>query len=167
LKKITPQITQLLQHLGWIVNLEKSSLIPSNQFKYLHLLEERKSNILQELKKSMKKIKFKKYTPIKILAKLIEKLSTSQTKFTQASLYLKQLLDCLNIRINKPRLISINPTYQAMITTDVFPIAWGVTFQVVKQNTKINPKKEMQKLSQEEKNLVILSEKASFIVQQI
>jgi hypothetical protein len=39
------------------------------------------------------------------------------------------------------------------------PIAWGATFQVVKQNTRINPKKEMQKLSQEEKDLAILSEK--------
>jgi hypothetical protein len=37
-------------------------------------------------------------------------------------------------------------------------IAWGAT-QAVKQNVKINPRKEMEKLSQEEKSLVILSEK--------
>jgi hypothetical protein len=67
----------------------------------MHLPEERKSSILQELKKSMKRIKFKKYIPVRVLAKLIGKLSATQTQFTQASLYLKQLLDCLNIRINK------------------------------------------------------------------
>jgi hypothetical protein len=39
------------------------------------------------------------------------------------------------------------------------PIAWGATFQAVKKNIKINPRKEMEKLSQEEKNLVILSDK--------
>jgi hypothetical protein len=32
---ITLQITQFLQHLGWTIKLEKSNLIPSNQFKYL------------------------------------------------------------------------------------------------------------------------------------
>jgi hypothetical protein len=114
------------------------------------------------------------------------KLSATRTQFTQASLYLKQLSDCLNIRVNKegwdtyvpweyrmigeikwwmktiktnkPRLISTNPTFQAVITMDASPIAWGATFQAVKQNIKINPRKEMEKLSQEEKNLVILSE---------
>jgi hypothetical protein len=35
----------------------------------------------------------------------------------------------------------------------------GAIFQAVKQNTKINLKKEMQKLSREEKDLAILSEK--------
>jgi hypothetical protein len=158
------------------VNLEKSNL-----------LEERKPNILQELKKSMKRIKFKKCTPVRVLAKLIGKLSATRTQFTQASLYLKQLSDCLNIRvnkedwdtyvpweyrmigeikwwvktikINKPHLISINPTFQAVVTRDASPIAWETTFQAVNQNVKINPRKEMEKLSQEEKNLAILSEK--------
>jgi hypothetical protein len=67
----------------------------------VHLPEERKSNILQELKKSMKKIKFKKCTPVRILAKLIGKLSATRNQFTQPSLNLKQLSDCLNIRVNK------------------------------------------------------------------
>jgi hypothetical protein len=142
----------------------------------VHLPEERKSNILQELKKLMKRIKFKKCTPVRVLAKLIGKLSATRTQFTQASLYLKQLSDCLNIRVNKegwntyvpweyrmigeikwwlktiktnkPRLISINPTFQAVITTDASPIAWGATFQAVNQNVRINPRKEMEKLSQ-------------------
>jgi hypothetical protein len=62
------------------------------------------------------------------------------------------------IKTNKPRLISTNPTFQAVITTDASPIAWGATFQAINQNTKLNPRKEMEKLSQEEKNLAILSE---------
>jgi hypothetical protein len=120
----------------------------------------------------MKKIKFKKCTPIKILTKLIK---------NSPKLYLKQLWDCLNIRIsqegrdtyypceykiigeikwwlktiktNKPRLMT-NPTYQAVIITDVSPIAWGATFQVITKYKNIS-KKEMQKLSQEKKNLMI------------
>jgi hypothetical protein len=40
------------------------------------------------------------------------------------------------IKTNKPRLISINPTYQTVITTDASPVAWGVTFQVVKNKPK-------------------------------
>jgi hypothetical protein len=45
-----------------------------------------------------------------------------------------------------------------MITTGVLSVAWGATFQAINQNLKINPRKEMEKLSQEEKNLAILSE---------
>jgi hypothetical protein len=60
--------------------------------------------------------------------------------------------------ICKHRLIITNPTYQAVITTDASLIAWGATFQAVKQNIRINPRKEMEKLSQEEKDLAILSE---------
>jgi hypothetical protein len=46
-----------------------------------------------------------------------------------------------------------------VITTDASPIAWGATFQSVNQNVNINPRKEMEKLTQKEKNLGILSEK--------
>jgi hypothetical protein len=67
----------------------------------VQLPEKRKSNTLQELKKAMKKIKFKKCTSVRVLAKLIEKLTATRTQFTQASLYLKQLSNCLNIRVNK------------------------------------------------------------------
>jgi ABC-type Fe2+-enterobactin transport system substrate-binding protein len=37
------------------------------------------------------------------------------------------------IKSNKPDLISTNPTFQAVIITDVFLIAWGATFQAVNQ----------------------------------
>jgi hypothetical protein len=47
LKRITPQITQFLQHLGWSVNLEKSNLIPSHQFKYLSWIWNSKKNAYQ------------------------------------------------------------------------------------------------------------------------
>jgi hypothetical protein len=70
------------------------------------------------------------------------------------------------IKTNKPRLISINPTFQTVITTDASPIVWGATFQSVKQNTRINPEKELQKLSQEKKDLTILSKKENYIVRQ-
>jgi hypothetical protein len=40
-----------------------------------------------------------------------------------------------------------------VITTDASPIPWGATFQVVEQNIKINEKREIRKLSQEEKNI--------------
>jgi hypothetical protein len=63
------------------------------------------------------------------------------------------------IKTNKPHLILINPTFQIVITTEASPIVWEATFQAVKQNTRINSEKEMQKLSQEEKVLAILSEK--------
>jgi hypothetical protein len=105
--------------------------------------------------------KIQKCTPVRVLAKLIGKLSTTRTQLTQASLYLKQLSDCLNIRINKegwdtyipweyrmigeikwwlktiktnkPHPIITNPTYQAVITTDTSPITWGATSQVHKK----------------------------------
>jgi hypothetical protein len=132
---------------------------------------------------------------VRVLAKLIGKLSATRTQFTQALLYLKQLSDCLNIRVNKegwdiyvpweyrmigeikwwlktiktniPHLISINPTFQAVITTDASPIAWGATFQAVNQKVKINPRKEMEKSSQEEKDLAIFfRKKEDYIAQQ-
>jgi hypothetical protein len=183
LKEIAPQITQFLQYLGWTVNLEKSNLIPSNQFKYLGWMW----NTLDMSVHLPEEIKYKKCTSVRILAKLIGKLSATRTQFIQASLYLKQLSDYLNIRVNKegwdtyvlweyrmiseikwwlktiktnkPHFILFNPTFQAVITTDASPIVWGATFQAVNQNVRINLRKEMEKLSQEEKNLAILSEK--------
>jgi hypothetical protein len=123
----------------------------------------------------MKKIKYKKCISVRVLAKLIGKPSVTRIQFTQASLYFKQLLDCLNIRVNKEgwdtyipweyrmigeikwwiktiktnksHLISTNPTFQAVITKDASPIAWGATFQAINQNVKINPRREMEKLS--------------------
>jgi hypothetical protein len=44
-----------------------------------------------------------------------------------------------------------------VITTDASPMAWGATFQVIEQNIKINEKREIKKLSQEEKNQALLS----------
>jgi hypothetical protein len=38
---------------------------------------------------------------------------------------------------------------------------WGATFQVVEQNIKINKRREIKKLSQEEKNQAILSGKSN------
>jgi hypothetical protein len=48
-----------------------------------------------------------------------------------------------------------------VITTDASPIVWGAIFQIVEQNIEINKKREIRKLSQEEKNQVILLEKGN------
>jgi hypothetical protein len=45
---------------------------------------------------------------------------------------------------------------QTVITIGASPIAWGTRFQVIEQNIKINEKREIKKLSQEEKNQMIL-----------
>jgi hypothetical protein len=49
------------------------------------------------------------------------------------------------------------PNFQAVITTDR-----EATLQIVEQNIKINEKREIKKLSQEEKNKTILLEKDNF-----
>jgi hypothetical protein len=149
----------------------------------VQLPEERKSNVEEIIEED----KIQKMHPSQnVIQADRETISYSNPSYTSLTLP-QQLSDCLNIRVNKegwdtyvpweyrmigeikwwiktiktnkPCLISINPTFQAVITTDASPIAWGATFQAVSQNVRINPRKEMEKLSLEEKNLVILSEK--------
>jgi hypothetical protein len=96
------------------------------------LPKEQQSNILLELRKVKKKIYCKKCTPMNQWGwdtyYLWEYKIIGKIKWWQKT-----------IKSNHPRLIS---------TMYASPIAWGITFQIMEQNIKINEKREMKKLSQ-------------------
>jgi hypothetical protein len=112
LQRKVREIIRFLQWMGWVINWEKTNLIPSQQFVFLGhqwdtrnmqvKIEEKRNNILQKhTKQWIRWTRCGKHVPVRHLAKLIGQLSQTRIQHRCASLYQSKMNRMKSNAVNK------------------------------------------------------------------
>jgi hypothetical protein len=109
--QVVPQVIQFLQMLGWVLNMEKSELVPKQVFRFLGwkwdsirmtvcLSEEKCQSVRRLVKQWIQRVKRATWVSVKDLASLIGSLSATRLQYRSASLYLAELnsLKCKGVK---------------------------------------------------------------------
>jgi hypothetical protein len=112
LQRVAVQVVEFLQALGWLVNVEKSMLVPRRRFQFLgwqwsarrwsvQLPAEKRKELREMTTKWMEKCRRLETVPIRKFAEMIGKLSATRLQFTEASAYLPHLYRMLTLAVRK------------------------------------------------------------------
>jgi hypothetical protein len=102
LGRATNEIVRFLTRVGWVINAEKSELVPKQRFRYLgwewdsrfpsmYLPQDKVKALMHDLRATKNAVEQRRTTTARRLARLIGALSATRLQHRQASLHLRAL----------------------------------------------------------------------------